>query len=84
MKRLQYTLIPRASELPPEAQREKEMMQAQSIQLLIIVPMFLEDKSSVSSVLILFGRKENDRSLGMLEPSLTSKLPRYSLPGLSK
>ncbi|MDD3364697.1 MAG: PAS domain S-box protein [Syntrophomonas sp.] len=40
----EYIYIPRVSDLPPEAQAEKELLQAHSIQSLMVVPMFLEDK----------------------------------------
>jgi PAS domain S-box-containing protein/putative nucleotidyltransferase with HDIG domain len=44
LRSFEYTYIPRVEDLPPEAQAEKEMLQAQSIQSLIYVPMSLEDK----------------------------------------
>lgn len=36
--------IPRIADMPPEAQTEKEALQADDIQSILIVPMFLEDK----------------------------------------
>jgi len=39
LKRIENIYIPRVSDLPPEANAEKEILEAQSIQSLIVVPM---------------------------------------------
>ena len=44
LRSLEYTYIPQVTDLPPEARAEKELLQAQSIQSLIAVPMLLEDE----------------------------------------
>jgi PAS domain S-box-containing protein len=44
LQSVEYIYFPRVADLPPEAQAEKEILQAQSIQSIIVVPMFLEDK----------------------------------------
>ncbi|MFA4884542.1 MAG: PAS domain S-box protein, partial [Desulfotomaculaceae bacterium] len=44
LQSLEYTYVPRVADLPPEAQAEKEMLQAQSIQSFVGIPMFLEEK----------------------------------------
>ena len=47
MEKLQtqeYLYVPRVDDLPPAAQSEKEMLQAQSIQSLLVVPLLLEGK----------------------------------------
>jgi PAS domain S-box-containing protein/putative nucleotidyltransferase with HDIG domain len=44
LQSVEYIYYPRVVDLPPEAQAEKEILQGQSIQSIIVVPMFLEDK----------------------------------------